>query len=402
MAASDYKTVANAVLCPIGILASAVGYSTTRLLLSSLRNVRPGDVTVGMAAMINNEIVKVTGIDGPLVTVLRGCADTVPRVHAAGSPVWFFGGSMGTDNKVYMATDTVAVKLLPYTTSGNTMPVTASPPNNVTMNFRLDRPYPPGNMQCQGTPWFSGVKTMALGQDTLTWTWAHRDRIQQADQLVGHLEASIGPEPGTTYVVTVRTIDDVVLRTVTGITGTTWTYTREMVEEDLHELPEAYVDISARRGTLDSWNRYRTLVRLVGGNRVVVSFGGMGWPGVLTNCGPDGSGALTNGGTQSWGSLDVAWSGTEESWANTPTSPIVFESTPYDLGAVGEYRLLLGGAARGVLSVTYSTSSDGLTYNDWATPLSGYVTTRFVKARYTVAGTDPLLASATLSYFRRS
>ena len=402
MAASDYTITGSSVMCPIGTLASSIGYSTTTLLLGSLRNVRPGDVFVGMSAMIDDEIVKVTVVDVPFITVERGCADTIPAVHQSGSPVWFFSSSMGTDNKIYMATDTKAVKILPYTVLGANIPVESSPPTDITFNWRQYRPYPPGRVMVEGSAWYNGYKTMALGDDDLVWTWAHRDRVQQADQLVGHGAASVGPEPGTTYTVEVRSVDGTLLRTVNGITGTTWTYTRAMVEADGHTIPEAYVDLWSVRDGLRSLQAYRTRVWLEGGNLTSFNYGALGWPGTQINCGPDGTGGLMNAGTLTWDDMDVEWQGTEESWANTPTSPMIFESPTHDLGAVGEHKFNTNAVAQGNVLAQISTSSDGINYTAWITPPPEYIVCRYVRSRFTVSGVDPTLASARLGYFRRS
>lgn len=402
MAASDYIITSSAAMCPYGVLASDAGYSASTFLLSSITNVRPGDVTVGMAAMVDDEIVKVTAVTYPTIAVERGCADTVPAIHRVGAPVWFFSSAMGTDNRAYTATDTVAVKLLPYTTGGANIPIEESPPNNITFNWRHFRPYPPAQVKCKGTDWYLGYKEMALGTDTLTWTWVHRDRILQADQLIGHTAASVGPEPGTTYKVEVYSHDGALLRTVNGIVGSTWTYTRAMVEVDGHTLPEAFIDLYSVRDGLTSLQKYRTRVWLEGGNLTAFNYSTLGWPGTQANCGLDGLGGLMNAGTLTWDDVDVEWQATEETWGNTPTSPIAFESVVHDLGVSGEYKFNVNSVAQGTLVAQISTSSDGVNFSAWTVPPPDYIVCRYVRSRFTVSGPDPSLLSAKLGYFRRS
>lgn len=433
MAASDYKLTASGPMCPFGVLAGAVGYSATTIFLSNLSSTRPNDIEVGMAAMIDDEIVRVDAIDFPTVTLARGCADTIPAVHQAGSLIWFFSLSLGTDSRAYVAGDTVAVKLLPFSTSGNNIPIAASPPHNVNFNWRAARPYPPAAVLCEGSAWYNGVKQMSLGDNELVWTWNHRDRLLQADQLVPHGDADIGPEPGTTYGVRVLDPDGAVLRTVTGIVGKTWTYTRAMIEVDNFTAPEAFVELYSERGGFTSLQRYVTAIRSVGGNAVVIDMGELGWPGTLTNCvqlptGVQDDGAITwdtadyswdsteaawaagnavntplvTEGAETWDSLDIGFDATEETWQNTSTSPITYEHPPVDLGELGDYKFTLPTVAAGAVVAQLATSVDGITYTGWAAPVAGYVTTRFVKARFTVSGTQPTLASAKISYFRRS
>src|SRR5690606_36924603 len=89
--------------------------------------------------------------------------------------------------------------------------------DSVTMNQRQFRPYPPGRLRVNG----SAYPTSITGE--LVISWAHRDRVTQADQLIDDEQTSIGPEDGTTY--TVRIYDgNSLVRTETGITGTSYTY----------------------------------------------------------------------------------------------------------------------------------------------------------------------------------
>lgn len=434
MAATDYIIKATGPMCPYGVLAGTIGYSATTLVLSSLTSANADDLEVGMAAMIDDEIVRIDAINTPTITIARGCADTVPAVHQAGSVIWFFSKLMGTDNVAYVASDTVAVKILPYSTSGNNIPIESSPPNDITFNWRYARPYPPAALLCEGSAWYNGVKQMSLGDDDLVWTWNHRDRILQADQLISHTEASIGPEPGTTYGMKVYDPDGVLLRTVTGVVGTTWTYTREMAEADNFTAPEAFVDLYSERDGYTSYQKYRTAIRVVGGNAVVIEMSDLGWPGVRGNCVPLPSGYQNNGvvvwddldvgwdeteetwdnvglekgplttiGTSDWDTYDVAWDGTEDTWRNTsPFTTISYEHPVVDLGVFGEYRLTLPTVAEGTVTAELSTSVDNITYTAWAAPSGSYVNTRYVKARFTVNGSQPTLFSAKISYFRRS
>ena len=401
MAASDYIIQYSAPMCPTGVLANAVGYSATTIVLSAITSVRPGDIVAGMAAMIEDEIVKIVDVTPPTVTVLRGCADTVPAIHQAGSVLWFFDASLGSDYKPYTATETVAVKLLPYSTTGNNIPIEASPPHDIVFGWRANRPYPPALLMCEGSAWYNGVKQMSLGQDTLTWTWVHRDRILQADQLVGHTESSIGPEPGTTYRAEVYDPDGVLLRLETGITGNSWTYTRVMAEGDGFTAAEAYVNIYSERDGLTSHQHYRTEIRVVGGNASFVDARALGWPGTKVNCGVTEFG-LENWGTLTWDDLDIAWDDTEASWANTTVSPISYEHPVVDTGVLGTYKITLPYTASGAVVGEVATSTDGVTFTGWAAPVDGGVVLRYIKARWSCTGFDPAFSSAAISYFRRA
>lgn len=58
---------------------------------------------------------------------------------------------------------------------------------------------------------------------SLVLTWAHRDRITQADQPVDCLAATIGPEPGVHYALQVRNASNVLLAEKLDIDGATAT-----------------------------------------------------------------------------------------------------------------------------------------------------------------------------------
>lgn len=273
MAASDYVERGEGILCPVGMLGSAIGrnpVSDIELSITNFEAVVPGeDVAVGMAVMVNDEIMRVDDIDGwPVIEVSRGCADTVPQEHDADSLVWFFSNSGGTDGREYVATDTVAVKMSNFTFSGGSVPVEHTPAHDLTFNWRFSRPYAPANVMVAGERWF--VRTFRMGPyDTgLEVEWAHRDRVGQADQLLGHTEGSVGPEVGQTYTVRIYDDTDTLIHTYTGLTGTVWEYERA---EALTHFPTGglgYMTLCSTRLSLDSWQSYRIDFR--------ISLGGLG------------------------------------------------------------------------------------------------------------------------------
>lgn len=65
------------------------------------------------------------------------------------------------------------------------------------MSGRQARPYLPGNIRVNGVSY----PDVVANADTFTLAISHRDRLLQADRLIGCTENSIGPEPGTEYVV---------------------------------------------------------------------------------------------------------------------------------------------------------------------------------------------------------
>lgn len=82
-------------------------------------------------------------------------------------------------------------------------------------------------------------------------TWAHRDRLNQADQLIDTTLGSIGPEGGTTYSVRLLRADtSALLASQTGVSGTTATLTTTYVGNVI-------VELWAVRDGMESWQRQR-------------------------------------------------------------------------------------------------------------------------------------------------
>jgi hypothetical protein len=261
MSNADYTLTGSGSFCTVATLAANVTPLATTFTLTNLKSVGPGDRTVGMAVLIDDEIVRLDAIGSNTITVARGCADTVPAVHTAGADVWFFESAASSNNVEYVASSTIGVKILPATTSG-TMPIEYSPPIPLVFNSRFIRPYPPGDFQVDGSPWFTSGITLGGANTALNFTWVQRNRVVQQDVLVSHDEATVSPEAGTTYTARVyRASDNALLRTVTGITGTSWDYTSTMAATDIGSgTPpvDIYIDFTSARGGYESLQKYRT------------------------------------------------------------------------------------------------------------------------------------------------
>jgi hypothetical protein len=200
--------------CPTGTLSAAVGPGATSLALAGAQ--RLADVVVGTAAIVGEEITRVTAVDAALGTlaVARGCADTTPASWPAGTRVWVAQGRGANDQREYAPGETVNSRMITVTTAERLADASA-PTANVTMTQRQHRPYPPGQLRINGQAWPASLT------GALTVAWQHRDRITQSDQLIDEGAASIGPEAGTTY--TLRPVNHgsgALIQEWTGLTGT--------------------------------------------------------------------------------------------------------------------------------------------------------------------------------------
>jgi hypothetical protein len=260
MANSDYNVVGSGQFCPVARLTMGMSPGTTVIGVSDVRMVEPGDVAVGSLILIGDEIMQIQSLGSPTWTVKRGCFDTIPAGQEPGQTIFVIDRFVGSNFVEYLATQTVSVKLLAKAVGG-VVPMEYAPPNQVVFNQRFARPYPPANFKLNAQSWYLGA---AVDSDTpLELTWNERNRVLQGDQALGHTDATVTPEAGTTYELTLftealtqvaqvsvpagtsHTMTLAELRTVYGLVGvTTGTY-------------NAVLDFASKRDGLTSLQKYR-------------------------------------------------------------------------------------------------------------------------------------------------
>jgi uncharacterized protein YegL len=162
------------------------------------------DLATGTLAAIGDEMVRIDGVSATTLTVGRGCLDTVPQAHPAGTPVICWQQLANASEAGFAAGETVRIRMLPETGFG-TLPLAQAPEDAVTLASRAIRPLPPGDLRGNGV---SVVNPNALNLGPVLLTWAHRDRLTQTGSLFDAYDAGdIGPEPGVTYAVEIRWVD---------------------------------------------------------------------------------------------------------------------------------------------------------------------------------------------------
>jgi hypothetical protein len=247
---SDYTERTIAGFDTVAELAAVIGHYTTAITFENGQGLAAAGA--GQAILIDDEYCRVDDFDEVLgtMTIARGCIDTIPAPHTEGAKIWFQAFAPTTDFREYASGDTVNVKLLTRTSSDKLDP-DAAPTDILDIGGRQGRPYPPGDMRVNGTPF--GDVTVVSG-DT-EFTWAHRDRVTQGNFLLAHDAGSTGPEPGTTYTVRVYDAAMTLLRTVSPISGTDWTYIAATRVADGGGTPLIF-EIEAVRDGLVSWQKY--------------------------------------------------------------------------------------------------------------------------------------------------
>lgn len=168
---------------------------TDQLYLTGVNDL--GDVSVGTALLVGNEICRVTGINATtnIITVARACADTVPAEHGAGTRVWFYDTHLGSSRNVYAVLDSVDVKMLSRSALAE-MGEEFAPTDVIAMQGRLNRPYPPAGVTIND----QFAPTDLAG--TVYIQWKHRNKVTQGGTLTGYYEADVMVAPvAVTYLV---------------------------------------------------------------------------------------------------------------------------------------------------------------------------------------------------------
>lgn len=270
--AAPFDEVSTGDFTPTAVVAAAIPRSESPVAVNLTFGKELDLVEVGDQAIIGNECLRVDAINvtAGTATLARGCIDTVPQAHDAGSRVWFPESYYGADPTEYLDGETVDAKLLTRTSQG-ALALGLATTISITLDARQFRPYPPARVRVDGVV-FTGPDL----QGSVALSWSHRDRLLQADQLVDNSAVIIGPEPDTTYEVVVRNrTTSAVVRTVVGIIGAAWTYTDADAVAD-GTLSALDLELRSRRDSLPSWQSHRVLIDRYGlGFRLGEKLGGI-------------------------------------------------------------------------------------------------------------------------------
>lgn len=217
---------------------------------------------VGQVLLVNDELVRLDALDvnAGTATITRGVADTIPQNHAAGATLWTVDDDLIGDGQAWAIGETVYSKVLTRTSS-DLLDATLADEQEIMLVGRQALPYPPGDVRIGDVSIFAAPGE----QPEPVLTWASRNRLTQADHIVGHTEPSVAGEDGQVYTIRIYAADgETLLRTVDDIADTTWTYTAAMQAED-EPASTVIAELESKRGELVSWQRYRFPIVLNGG-----------------------------------------------------------------------------------------------------------------------------------------
>lgn len=179
--------------CPVAELAAYIGPLDTTITLTGAVDVE--DIAVGSLAQLGDELVRIDAISSTIATIGRGVLDTVPIMHVPGDKLWGIDLYAGSDFTQFLAGESIAVKVLPATGSGE-LDLAAAPADAITMASRAIRPYAPANVQLNGEHFPAAVFA------PLEITWVDRNRLQQTSgSLLDWFDGGLTPEAGQTTTV---------------------------------------------------------------------------------------------------------------------------------------------------------------------------------------------------------
>lgn len=215
---SAFEEAGTVDFCPTAVLTAAVTPAQTVLPIAT--GVDLDIVRVGTYAVLDSELVRIDAVSDTSLTVGRGVLDSVPAAHALGARLFFADVYFETDQVEYATGETARIKIMPTTAQG-TLAVGSAPVQSVAIQARAPRPYVPQKLRINSLTYPDSVR----GDQNISVSWVHRDRLQQTATLVDTEAASIGPEAGTTYTCRLLTQGGSVIATHSGLSGTSDTFT---------------------------------------------------------------------------------------------------------------------------------------------------------------------------------
>lgn len=235
--------------CPTATTVSAVSKVETVILIDNAIDV--DIVSIKTYAYLGSEIVRIDSISYPSVTIARGCLDTVPQTHAAGTRLYFIDEFGGTDEVEYVQGQNAQFKLRPITALG-VLPIDSAATQALQIQARHFKPYAPGNFR------INSVQYPQVIVSPITFSWAHRDRLlQTTSDIISTTDGNIGPEAGVTYTLTIQrgSIGWTTIKS-DNISGTSYSWTTESVDVlDGFSSSQRFL-LKSVRGGVDSFQQH--------------------------------------------------------------------------------------------------------------------------------------------------
>lgn len=181
--------------CPSASLKNDIVYMDSSFELESVAEFEL--LQVNHRIQVNDEIMAFVSFDAVtnVITVKRGCFDTLPQKHSAGSKIFGWDNYSGIDDLEYLSGENLSLKAVTLTGS-DVLELNEATSHSLTLSGRAIRPYPPANVKINDVHWPDDVT------GDLILTWNHRNRVQQTGgSPLGWFDSDVILEDGVTYVV---------------------------------------------------------------------------------------------------------------------------------------------------------------------------------------------------------
>lgn len=258
---TDFTETGEHYFTSTATLAEDIGRTDTSFEIENLIEF-PDEDLAGSALMVGDEIMRIDSYDEDtgIITVARGAEDTWPEPHLTGDRVWLIDDDPASDGRQYGEGETVEAKLLPRTFSDQ-LPEDDATLLSVEIEGRIPRPLPPADVKVDDVSIFE----LTGEHDEPTLSWVGRNRITQADSLVGYFEAPVTPEAGTTY--RIRVFESELAEDPVGVyedVASGWQYTTALQTADgTNAIGSVWFELCSIRDSIESWRprRFRVALR---------------------------------------------------------------------------------------------------------------------------------------------
>lgn len=203
----------------------------------------------------NQEFALVTGQVDEGWTLSRGCLDTTPRNWPAGTPVWVINpGVKIVDTQTVHGEGTTATYRALDRTALGVLPIDDAPPVSIVVTDRPNMPLRPANVKVNGV----GFGPVPIGAaDTITVSWATRNRLLEDTQVLNWTDGPITPEYRQETVIRFYDFSNTLIVEYDGF----W-------DQESYDFPSSYfdkyasviVEVAARRDGVDSLVGHRITI----------------------------------------------------------------------------------------------------------------------------------------------
>lgn len=250
-----------------------------------------GDSIWLIRSAAGDELVAAKNFTGTQVSdVIRGVYGTVPLAHPSGATVWYLSGGFGVENTTPYTglPKTVYAKLLPFNVRG-VLPIASATQKSLALTGRAAKPYAVRDLR---------INTLVnpasfTGDAVLTWEFVNPEIRGGRITVAG--SGSDPVTPGTTFTVRVY-VNNAVVRTVTGLTTPTYTYTvANRLQDSSNTAHQVRFEVWVVRGTQTSASNNTTNATMTSAATAVTITNASPLPGATVGTGYNVALAATGG-----------------------------------------------------------------------------------------------------------